>query len=125
VKGQKALIVLSDGKDESSRFSLENAIRTAQRTGVTVYVVGLEEVKKDRDAKRALESLAQATGGRAFFIEGLDELPGIYASIQDELRSQYLLAYQSTSSKDENQFRRIEVDVKGRGEVRAPAGYFP
>jgi Ca-activated chloride channel homolog len=125
VKGQKALIVLSDGKDESSRFSLENAIRTAQRTGVTVYVVGLEEVKKDRDAKRALESLAQATGGRAFFIEGLEELPGIYASIQDELRSQYLLAYQSTSTKDENDFRRIEVDVEGRGEVRVPAGYFP
>ena len=125
VRGQKALIVLSDGKDETSRFALENAVRTAQRTGVTVYVIGLDEVKRDRDAKRALETLADATGGRSFFIESLDELPGIYDSIQDELRSQYLIAYQSTSSKDEGDFRRIEVNVRGRGEVRAPAGYFP
>ncbi len=125
VRGQKALIVLSDGKDETSRFSLENAIRTAQRTGVTVYVVGLAEIRKDRDARRALETLAEATGGRSFFIESLDELPGIYDSIQDELRSQYLIAYQSTSEKGEGELRRVEVEAKGRGEVRAPAGYYP
>ena len=125
VRGQKALIVLSDGKDETSRFSLENAIRTAQRTGVTVYVVGLAEVRKDRDAKRALETLAEETGGRSFFIASLDELPGIYDSIQDELRSQYLIAYQSTSTKGEGELRRVEVVAKGHGEVRAPAGYYP
>lgn len=125
VRGQKALIVLSDGQDETSRFSLDNAVQTAQRTGVTVYVIGLEEVKEDRDARKALERLAETTGGRPYFIETLDELPAIYRTIQDELRSQYLLAYQSTSDKGEGEFRRVEVKVDGRGDVRAPAGYYP
>jgi Ca-activated chloride channel family protein len=125
VKGQKALILLSDGRDETSRFSLDNAIRTAQRTGVTVYVIGLKEVRKDYESRKALVALAESTGGRPFFIESLDELAAIYATIQAELRSQYLLTYQSTSEKGEGEFRRIQVKVEGPGEVRAPAGYYP
>jgi VWFA-related protein len=124
VKGQKALLLLSDGVDEASRFAFENALETARRAGVTVYVIGLKELAADRDARRTLRDLANATGGRAFFLDSMDGLPAIYERIQQELRSQYLLVYQSESDKDENEFRRVEVKVKG-ADVRTIAGYYP
>ncbi len=66
------------------------------------------------------------TGGRAFFVTAAAELPAIYDEIQRELRSQYLIAYQSTSSKDPSEFRRVEVSVDVPGaEVRTMTGYYP
>lgn len=125
IKGQKALLLLSDGLDEASRFSYENALETARRAGVTVYAVGMKELAEDRRAREGLRDLARATGGRAFFIDDVAELESIYARVQEELRSKYLLVYQSTSDKDESEFRRVEVKVEGGGEVRTAAGYYP
>ena len=126
VKGQKALLLLSDGQDESSRFDFEGALSVAQRAGVAVYAVGLEEVGENRDARAVLDRFARETGGRAFFIDELDELGAIFQTIQAELRSQYLIAYQSTSSKDASEFRRVEVQVDRRGaDVRTSSGYYP
>jgi Ca-activated chloride channel homolog len=126
IKGQKALLLLSDGQDEASRFDFASALETAQRAGVTIYVIGLNEMAHDREAQRTLRTLADETGGRSFFIEALSELPGVYQVIQEELRSQYLLTYQSTSQKEEGQFRRIKVEVdKSGAEVRTLAGYYP
>ncbi len=124
VKGQKALMLLSDGIDEASRFSFENALETARRAGVTVYVIGMKELAADRRSRETLRDLAKITGGHAFFIDDVSALPEIYEQIQEELRSQYLLVYQSTSDKDESLFRRVEVKVKG-AEVRTVAGYYP
>ncbi len=129
VKGQKALLLLSDGEDESSRFDFDAAMELARRAGVTVYTIGLTEAVENRDARRVLRQLADETGGRAFFVTELTELESIYASIQEELRSQYLFAYQSTSSKDSSEFRRIEVEVRlpegKKAEVRTMSGYYP
>jgi Ca-activated chloride channel family protein len=88
--------------------------------------VGLAELARDRDSQKILQTLAGETGGRSFFIEDPAELPAIYRTIQEELRSQYLLTYQSTSEKDEGEFRRIRVEVERDGvEVRTLAGYYP
>ncbi|MGB6335261.1 MAG: VWA domain-containing protein, partial [Thermoanaerobaculia bacterium] len=126
VKGPKALLLLSDGKDEASRFDLEGALAVAQRIGVTVYVVGLRDLARDRDAKKLLRRIARETGGQSFFIESIDELPEVYQAIQEDLRSQYLVAYQSTSAKDPDQLRLIRVEVDRRGaEVRTLSGYYP
>ncbi|MDX1385424.1 MAG: VWA domain-containing protein, partial [Thermoanaerobaculia bacterium] len=126
IKGQKALLLLSDGLDEASRFGFEHALHTARRAGVTLYAIGMKDLAHDYASRDVLRRLADATGGRTYFIEGPEELPGIYASIQEELRSQYLLVYQSTSEKDESQFRRVEVRVTEKGaEVRTIAGYYP
>jgi Ca-activated chloride channel family protein len=126
IKGQKALLLLSDGQDEASRFDFAAALETAKRAGVTIYVVGLAELARDRDSQKILQTLAGETGGRSFFIEDPAELPAIYQTIQEELRSQYLLTYQSTSEKDEGEFRRIRVEVERDGvEVRTLAGYYP
>lgn len=125
IKGQKALLLLSDGLDEASRFGFQNALETARRAGVTVYVIGMKDLAADRRSRETLRDLAGVTGGRAFFIDELSELPRIYQQIQQELRSQYLLVYQSASDKDESEFRRIEVKVEGGAEVRTVAGYYP
>ncbi len=126
MKGQRALLLLSDGEDEASRFDLDAALEVARRAGVTVYVIGLNEVSRDRSARKVLRRFAGETGGQSFFIEDLSELPEIYRSIQEELRSQYLLTYQSTSTREATEFRRIKVDVVEKGsEVRTLAGYYP
>jgi VWFA-related protein len=126
VRGQKALLLLSDGKDEASAFTFDQALEVARRSGVIVYAVGLKDLFKEKAARKVLERIAGETGGRAFFVEELDELPGIYASVQDELRSRYLLTYQSTSDRDPSEFRVVRVEVEARGaEARTMRGYYP
>ena len=126
VRGQKALLLLSDGKDENSSFDFEAALEVARRSGVIVYAIGLEEAAREKAARKVLRAIADETGGQAYFVEDLSELEDIYASIQEELRSRYLIAYQSTSTQDPSKFRviRLEVDEKG-SEVRTMSGYYP
>jgi Ca-activated chloride channel family protein len=122
VKGQRAILLLTDGRDESSRFTYEDALDDARRAGVTIYTIGLGE---DID-KRKLTKLSEETGGRAFFIKGAAELAAIYATIQEDLRSQYLIAYQSTNTSPETNFRTVDVKVdRGGVDVKTLHGYYP
>ncbi len=126
ISGQKALLLLSDGKDENSTFSFESALETAQRSGVTIYAIGLKRAARDRNTRRVLERIAEETGGQAFLIEDVDELDAVYDQIERELRNRYLLTYQSTSTKPDSDFRVIRVEVDRRGaEVRTMSGYYP
>jgi Ca-activated chloride channel homolog len=123
VKGQRALLLLTDGKDEGSRFTFEDAMEYARRAGVTIYAIGLGD---DPD-KRKLEKLSSETGGRAFFLKNVEELPGIYATVEEELRSQYLIAYQSSNTTSGgNTFRSVDLKVNKPGmEAKTIRGYYP
>jgi VWFA-related protein len=122
LKGQRAVLLLSDGKDEGSRFSFEDALEYARRAGVTIYAIGLGE-KVDR---KKLEKIAEETGGTSFFLKSADELEGIYAAIEEELRSKYLLAYQSSNTSGGNEFRTIDVKVGQSGlDAKTLRGYYP
>ena len=125
VRGQKALLLLSDGQDETSGFAFEDTLEYARRAAVTIYAIGIGEAATKRAHRKVLRKIAGETGGRAFFVEAIAELEAIYAVIQEELRSQYLLVYQSTSTKDPAEFRQVSVDVEGGLEVRAMSGYYP
>lgn len=126
VKGPKALLLLSDGKDDASHFDLEGALAVAHRTGVTVYVIGLRELARDKEARKLLRRVARETGGQSYFVEDVGELPEIYKAIEEDLRSQYFIAYQSTSDKGPEELRLIKVEVERRGaEVRTVSGYYP
>jgi Ca-activated chloride channel family protein len=122
VKGQRAMLLLTDGKDEGSRFSFDDALEYARRAGVTIYAIGLGD-----DAEhRKLNKLTEETGGRAFFIKNVEELTAIYASIESELRSQYLVAYQSNSTSAGNNFRSVDLKVAKPGlEAKTIRGYYP
>lgn len=122
LKGQRAMLLLSDGKDEGSRFSFDDALDYARRAGVTIYAIGLGNELE----KKKLSRFADETGGRSFFIETVAELPAIYKAIEEELRSQYLIAYQSTNTSGVNEFRTIELKLGKPGlEAKTLRGYYP
>ena len=124
IKGQRAILVLSDGRDESSRFDFDETLEYARRAGITIYSIGFR--LNDFAARRKLTQLADETGGRSFYIRDIEELQLIYEAIQRELRSQYLIAYQSTNTEDDNEFRAVELDVDRKDlTVKTLSGYYP
>jgi VWFA-related protein len=128
VKGKRAIVILSDGKDEGSRHTYGDVLEYARRSGVALYTVGIGLSTREADVRLKLSRLADETGGRYFFIERASELEGIYDSIQKELRSQYLLAYQSSKEGDEDRekFRTVEVKLSKPGlEAKTLRGYYP
>ncbi|MDX1632355.1 MAG: VWA domain-containing protein [Thermoanaerobaculia bacterium] len=124
VEGRRVLVLLSDGDDTDSRLEFEDALEYARQSPVIIYTIGLQNDALDVRAKWKLRKLAEATGGRSFFISRAEELSGIYRQIERELASQYLLAYASDQTGLE--YRRVEVEVKRRGlDARTIPGYFP
>ncbi|HEX3555250.1 MAG TPA: VWA domain-containing protein [Thermoanaerobaculia bacterium] len=122
LKGRRALLLLSDGRDEGSHFTWEEALEFARRAGVTVYAIGLG----DEVEKKKLSRLSEETGGRAFFPKAAGELPAIYAAIEEELRSQYLIAYQSATARKDPGFRSVDLKVSRPGlEAKTIRGYYP
>jgi Ca-activated chloride channel homolog len=126
IKGQRAILLLSDGKDENSRFRFDQTLDFARRAGVAIYTIGLDLPRFERETRRVLRTLADETGGRSFFVGSADEIAPVYAAIQQELRSRYLLAYQSTNTARDNKFRTVDVEVRRSGaEAKTLRGYYP
>lgn len=126
VNGQRAILLLSDGKDESSKYTFDDVLEYARRSGVSIYSIGLDLPGTDFDSRRKLSKLAEETGGRSFFLDEVTELEGVYDTIQRELRSRYLLAYQSSNTSGSEGFRTIEVEVDRSGvEAKTLRGYYP
>ena len=123
IKGQRAMLVLSDGEDRRSKTTFEEVLEYALSAGVTLYTVGLDI--SNRQARVRLRRLAEETGGRAFFIESVEELDAITAAVERDLRSRYLLAYQAPQ-KEGQSFRVVDVRVsESDAEVRTLRGYYP
>lgn len=121
--GQRVLVLLSDGDDTRSSYAYRDVLEFARRGGVAVYSVGLG-VSTFGGARKKLSELAEETGGRSFFIGQAEELRTVYAEIEEELRSRYLLAVSPASSSEEG-YREVEVRVDGRGrEVRTQRGVY-
>lgn len=125
-RGQKALVLLSDGDDTNSKLTWKDTLEYAKRSGVAVYTIGLNVGRLDFAIHGKLNQLAEETGGRAFYIDKASELDKAYAEIEKELRSRYLLAYPSDQDVGREGFRKIEVEVKKRGlKARVARGYYP
>lgn len=123
-KGQRALVLLTDGEDSTSGTSWEDALEYSRRSGVAIYPIGLGIPEAKSGVRSKLITLAEATGGRVFFIDHATELAGIYERIEEELRSRYFLAHYSEQPADKNGFRDLEVKVK-RGKARVSRGVYP
>ncbi|HEX7180408.1 MAG TPA: VWA domain-containing protein [Thermoanaerobaculia bacterium] len=126
-RGQRAVLVLSDGVDRSSRFSFEQTVELARRAGITVYTIGLALSDGERgEAARKLRQIAEVTGGRSFFAEDPATLSAVYTEIERELRSQYRISYQSSNTEPDGEFRTVAVKVAKNGlEARTISGYYP
>jgi VWFA-related protein len=125
-RGQRAILLLTDGGDRSSHFSFDEALEYARRSGVTLYTVGLSVSKLDLETRKHLTRLAEDTGGRSFFPEAASDLTAIYSRIQEELRSRYLLVYQPAAAGKPGEYRTVQVQVDRPGvTVEALRGYYP
>ncbi len=123
--GKRAIVVLTDGEDSISTYSYADAVDFARRTGVAIYVVGLNLERQSNEVRMKMRRLASETGGECHFIDNARHLERVYDSIQEELRSQYLLAYQSSTPGGE-EFREVEVEMHTKGlEAKTIRGYYP
>jgi len=123
---RKAIILLSDGEDNQSRVTREEAIEMAQRAEVILYTISTNVSGVKMRGDKVLERMAEATGGRAFFPFRIQDVSNAFSEIQDELRSQYVLAYKPADFTADGHFRSIDIiaaDRKGL-QVRARKGYF-
>jgi VWFA-related protein len=112
-RGRKAIVLLTDGEDVSSRFGPKRCIEYGQRLGIPVYIVALGGPGNvlRRSSRNDLENITEKTGGRVFYIADMSELPAAYEQINAELRSQYLLAFATEEPLELEELRELEVVV--------------
>lgn len=128
---RQAIVLLSDGEDTSSIVPYDDVLEAAKRSEVVVYAIGI--VDKDaakggggwNEADFVLKSLSKETGGRAYTVVDIKQLPQVYSQIADELANQYTLAYVSKNGKRDGAWRKINVQIsRGGMTARTKAGYF-
>ncbi len=123
---RRAIILLSDGDDNQSRHTREEAIEAALRAEVIIYVISTNVTGEDRKGDKVLMRYAEATGGRVFFPLRIEEVSDAFAEIQDELRSQYVIAYKPQNFVPDGRYRAISLGTPKRSNVklRARKGYY-
>jgi Ca-activated chloride channel family protein len=126
---RQALVVFSDGEDTSSLVSFDEVLDLAKRSETSIYTIALRgadvQTKGFREAEFVMRTLAQETGGRAFFPGRIEDLDGVYSRIADELASQYTLGYTSKNQRRDGAWRRIVVQVSRTSVTpRAKRGYY-
>lgn len=126
VRGRKAMVLLSDGDDTSSLVPFADALAFAQRSGVSIYTIGLGVGAGSVGIRGKLSKLAEETGGRVFYVDKAAELDAVYDQIERELRSQYLLAFAPSPPPKPGERHAVTVEVEGSGlKARAARGYTP
>jgi len=126
---KKVLLVVTDGEDNASTDTLEQAVRRVQDdNGPTVYSIGILGGEREKRARRALEQLALHTGGVAFFPKDLGDVDQIARAVARDIRNQYSIYYRPTRPQDQGGFRQVKVDAHapgyGRLQVRTRSGYY-
>jgi Ca-activated chloride channel homolog len=132
---KQVLLVVTDGEDNASTATLEQTIRRIQDLdGPVIYCVGLlfgedTDKRESRHAKRVLETLAEQTGGAAYFPKSIRDVDAVAAEVAQDIRTQYTIAYHSTKSPTLGGYREVHVEAKaksfGRLSVRTRSGYYP
>jgi VWFA-related protein len=126
---RRAIILLTDGLNTASRLDQKEAVDRALAAETVIYSIGIGNEREGVD-RGVLRDLAQRTGGRAFFPDKKFDLNAAFAEIEQELRTQYLLAYSSTNKKRDGAYRKISVEIvnpqlrKEKLEIRHRPGYF-
>lgn len=131
-KDKHVLLVVTDGEDNTSHNSLEKTIREIQKTDTVIYAIGLlsqERKKEAKRAKKALEQIAAASGGVAYFPEDVEDVHHLCEQVAHDIRNQYILAYYPTNTRRDGTFRAVTVEVippRGRGKLvaRTRNGYY-
>jgi Ca-activated chloride channel family protein len=138
-RDKKVLLVITDGEDNASRYTMEELVSYLQKGNTVVYAIGLLGEAEPgglfkargggpRRARKVLEQLAQVSGGEAHFPKSLEEVEATCVQIARDIRNQYTLAYYPTNAKKDGTFRNVRVEATpprgGRLTVRTRTGYF-
>lgn len=115
---RRAIILLSDGEDNQSHVTREEAIEMAQRAEAIVYTISTNVSGTKGAGDKVLERIADATGGRPFFPFQIRDVANAFAEIQDELRSQYAISYKPADLKADGHYRTIEIVANDRKNLR-------
>jgi Ca-activated chloride channel family protein len=125
---RRVIILLSDGWDTSSRLSKKDAVDRTLGAETVIYSIGIGDSKRDGVNRDALRDVAERTGGRAFFPKRDVDLKVAFADIEQELRTQYLIAYSSTNKKRDGAYRKISIEITNpdlrKITLRHRPGYF-
>ena len=132
---KQVLLLITDGDDNASSASLEQAIERVQDLdGPAIYCIGLlfgddSDRRENRHAKEVLQELAEQTGGQAYFPKSLREVSDITSEVAQDIRTQYTIAYRSTKPPALGGYRVVHVEAKEKGfhglQVRTRTGYYP
>ena len=114
VAGRRTLVILSDGADQTSQTTFEQALRAAFQAEAAVYAVSTTRfgAEIDHEGDNALKQMAHSTGGRVYFPYSTKDLTKAFKAINEELRNQYNIAYTPTNKKADGTFRKLRVKVK-------------
>jgi Ca-activated chloride channel family protein len=131
---KKALLLITDGEDNRSRYTFSNVREFVKEQDVQIYAIGIvsdfnSSLGGGRTGRALIEELADITGGRAFFPDSVYELEDICMKIAVELKNQYVIGYKSTNESDDGKWRKINLKInapKGlpRLNVRGKTGYY-
>ena len=116
--GRKTIILFTDGYDTMSFTERSEAIEEALRAEVVVYAIGIGDPEVDGVDRKALEKLCEPTGGRAFVPKAVEDLDQAFEQLERELRQQYLVAYEPANMEANGKFRKIEVRIANRKNIR-------
>ena len=128
-RDKKVLLVITDGNDNASMISQEALVKAAQQSEILIYAIGLlseEERREARRAKRALDTLTEATGGQSYYPKELSDVEKICHQVAHDIRNQYIIAYTPTNAALDGTFRQVRVAANGPGRpvVRTRTGYY-
>jgi Ca-activated chloride channel family protein len=125
-KFRRAMVVLSDGDDNESRYSREQALEMAQRSDTVIYTISTNISHIETDGDKVMRYFADQTGGVSFFPFQAKDLNQSFENIANELRHQYNLFYRPEPLKNDGLYHRVQIKVKKRGDVfvRARKGYY-
>ncbi|MDT5268170.1 MAG: hypothetical protein QOH49_356 [Acidobacteriota bacterium] len=111
-KTRRAIILLSDGVDTSSRLKLQEAVDSALKADAIIYAVGIgDSFSFEGVDEGSMRKISERTGGRAYFPRNEDDLRSAFAQIQEDLRSQYLIAYSPSNKTKDGSFRKVQIDM--------------
>src|SRR5215216_302574 len=111
-KTRRAIILVTDGVDTSSRLKLSEAVDSALKADAIIYSIGIgDSFSFEGVDEGSLRKVSERTGGRAYFPRNEDDLRSAFAQIQEDLRSQYLIAYSPSNKTKDGSFRKVQIDV--------------
>ncbi len=118
--GRKAMVILSDGEDQSSKTTFDQAMEMALKAEATIFSISINRggffgVGDTKNGDRVLKQLADETGGRAFFPFKVEELDDAFRQINQELRSQYNIGYLSSNTRRDGTYRKVEIKIGEKG----------